>query len=561
MTKRQRLPIIALVGRPNVGKSRLFNRFVGSRKAIVENTPGVTRDRNYGRGKWDHKPFTVIDTGGFEPDSDDILLEQMRVQAQLAVEEADVILFVVDARAGLIPADEQIASILRKSNKRVILVVNKIDTPKLIDLSYEFYALAFEEMFAISAEHGLNFSELADAVTSDFKTEDEDANAHRKFELDNDFGEFTDEYVERFGEYPKGYVPAEEGEEGEFEYADDENYEASDETYDEDVDYGEAEDDADDFNDNAEESDNNTFESDDDADLYEVPATAHEEGALEARVLTETISIAVCGKPNTGKSTLINRLLGYKRLLTADIAGTTRDTIDTELEGKDGQQYLLIDTAGIRRKCTISQRIEKFSIVKALDAVERADVVLIVVDARQGATDQDLKIAQIAVEKGCAIAVLLNKWDLIEAKTDQTAKEYIKAAKEKFSFIDHVPIFTISALTGTRTHKILDIAKKLYIQASVRVPTGELNRVFRRILASHNPPTVGSRSLKFYFAQQVAIRPPTFVIQANAPEIIPTDYKRYIMNQLRAFYGFEGTPIRVMFKKPAGRRKWTDRRG
>lgn len=552
MTKRQRLPIIALVGRPNVGKSRLFNRFVGSRKAIVENTPGVTRDRNYANGKWDHKPFTIIDTGGFEPDSNDVLLEQMRVQAQLAVEEADVIIFVVDARAGLIPADWQIADILRKSSKRIILAVNKIDTPKLIDLSYEFYELALDEMYPISAEHGLNFSDFADAVTRDFKSEDDNNNTHHKFQLDNDFAEFTDEYVERFGEYPKGYMPAEnDDEDGDYEY-DDEN-----DNFDDENDH-----DADSYTEEEEEELNraHTFESEDDAELYEVPSTARDEHALEDRVLTETIAIAVCGKPNTGKSTLINRLLGYKRLLTADIAGTTRDTIDTELEGKDGQQYLLIDTAGIRRKSTISQRIEKFSIVKALDAVERADVVLIVVDARIGATDQDLKIAQIAVEKGCAIAVLLNKWDLIEAKTDQTAKEYINAAKEKFSFIDHVPIFTISALTGTRTHKVLDIAKKLYIQASVRVPTGELNRVFRRIIAQHTPPIVGSRSIKFYFAQQVAIRPPTFVIQANAPEIIPMDYKRFIVNQFRAYYGFEGTPIRIMFKKPAGRRKWTEKR-
>ena len=546
MSKRQRLPVIALVGRPNVGKSRLFNRFVGSRKAIVENTPGVTRDRNYGSNKWNNHPFTIIDTGGFEPDSTDVLLEQMRIQAQLAVEEADVIIFVVDARAGLLPADWQIAEILRKSGKRTILAVNKIDQPKLMELSFEFYELAFEELFAISAEHGLGFEDLADAVTADFPTVNEDDNNRHKFKLDNDFGEFTEEYVEQFGEYPKGYEPSEEDEET----ADDEDYDEDfDEDFDEDSEYSDEEEEA--------LQRAHTFETEDDAELYEVPSTAKDEHALEDRVLQETIAIAVCGKPNTGKSTLINRLLGYQRLLTADIAGTTRDTIDAELEGKDGQQYLLIDTAGIRRKSTISQRIEKFSIIKALDAVERADVVLIVVDARFGVTDQDLKIASIAVEKGCAIAVLLNKWDLIEQKTDQTATEYIKEAREKFSFIDHIPIFTISALTGTRTHKILDIAKKLYLQASMRVPTGELNRVFRRILAQHNPPMVGSRTLKFYFAQQVAIRPPTFVIQANAPEIIPTDYKRYIMNQIRAYYGFAGTPIRIMFKKPAGRRKWT----
>lgn len=558
MSKRQRLPVIALVGRPNVGKSRLFNRFVGSRKAIVENTPGVTRDRNYGTGKWNSRPFTIIDTGGFEPDSTDVLLEQMRLQAQLAVEEADVILFVVDSRAGLLPADWQIAEILRKSGKRTILTVNKIDQPKLIELSYEFYELAFEELFAVSAEHGLGFEDLAEAATQDFPTVSAKDKSRPSFKVDNDFAEFAEEYLEQFGEYPRGYVALEDGEDDDDAWYDDNTGEDDGDARMDDRDAVDTEEsgasDEEDILPRA-----HIFETEDDAELYEVPCTARDEHALEDRVLQETIAIAVCGKPNTGKSTLINRLLGYQRLLTADIAGTTRDTIDTELEGKDGQPYLLIDTAGIRRKSTISQRIEKFSIVKALDAVERADVVLIVVDARTGVTDQDLKIASIAVEKGCALAVLLNKWDLIEQKTDQTAMAYIKAAREKFSFMEHIPIFTISALTGTRTHKILDIAKKLYLQASTRIPTGELNRVFRRILSQHTPPLVGSRTLKFYFIQQVAIRPPTFVIQSNAPECVPTDYKRYIINQIRAYYGFAGTPIRILYKKPAGRRKWTPR--
>ena len=542
---KERLPIVALVGRPNVGKSRLFNRFVGSRMAIVENTPGVTRDRNYGTARWNHCKFTVIDTGGFEPDSTDVLLEQMRVQAQLAMEEADVILFLVDARAGLLPIDQQIADILRKSNKRIILVVNKVDQHKLISLSYEFYELAFEEMLAVSAEHGLNFDDLVETVTRDFPRNDTEENRRAKFEIDDDFAEFTEEYIEELGEYPHGYFEDESDESGDIH--DTQEMDAlSDEMIEGEEDFGEEE-----------EVDGGVyFETREDAELYEVPATASYTEGLADRVLSETIYIAVLGKPNTGKSTLINRLLGYQRLLTADIAGTTRDTIDSELEGPDGQQYVLIDTAGIRKKSAISQRIEKFSIVKALDAVERADVVLLVIDAQNGVTDQDLKIAGLAIERGCSLAVLINKWDKIEAKTDRTAKEYIDEAREKLSFVEGVPIFTISALTGQRTHKILDIAKKLYTTSSTRVPTGELNRVFRRILGQHTPPTVGSRNLKFYFAQQVAIRPPTFVIQANAPEIIPTDYKRYITNQIRAYYGFEGTPIRVLFKKPAGRRRW-----
>lgn len=537
---KERLPIVALVGRPNVGKSRLFNRFVRSRMAIVENTPGVTRDRNYGTAHWNDCKFTVIDTGGFEPESTDILLEQMRVQAQLAVEEADVILFVVDARAGLLPADQQIAEILRRSNKRIILCVNKIDQHKLIELSYEFYELAFDEMLPISAEHGLNWDELIDMVTQDFDKNDDAKDRRAKFVIDNDFAEFTEEYVQEFGEYPKGYVPPED----EDELSAEDLFEDDDEEYDEELE------------DTEDSETDDDSQASDEPELYEVPATQYDEAALAERVLSETIYIAVLGKPNTGKSTLINRLLGYKRLLTADIAGTTRDTIDSDLEGPDGQQYVLIDTAGIRKKSAVSQRIEKFSIVKALDAVERADVVLLVVDAQIGVTEQDLKIASLAIDRGCAIAVLLNKWDAIADKTDQSASEYIKAARERMSFIDHVPVFTISALTGQRTHKILDIAKKLYTTASSRVSTGELNRVFRRILEQHTPPTVGSRNLRFYFAQQVAIRPPTFVLQCNAPEIVPTDYKRYLINQIRAYYGFEGTPIKVLFKKPAGRRKW-----
>lgn len=541
---KERLPIVALVGRPNVGKSRLFNRFVRSRKAIVENTPGVTRDRNYGTAHWNDSRFTVIDTGGFEPESTDILLEQMRVQAQLAVEEADVILFVVDARSGLLPADQQIAEILRRSDKRLILVVNKIDQPKLLELSYDFYELAFDEMLAVSAEHGLNFFELVESVTRDFPKNDVEQEKRARFELDNDFAEFTEEYAEELGYYPNGYIPDDNSEESAFDTSENEY----DDTDVEDSSFGK-----DDL------KNEELYETEEDADLYETPSVANDEAALAERVSHETIYIAVLGKPNTGKSTLINRLLGYQRLLTADIAGTTRDTIDSELEGQDGQQYVLIDTAGIRRKSMISQRIEKFSIVKALDAVERADVVLLIVDAQTGVTEQDLKIASLAIERGCAIAVLLNKWDVIENKTDKTASDYISAARERLSFIDHVPVFTISAKTGQRTHKILDIAKKLYTTASSRVSTGELNRVFRRILEQHNPPTVGSRNLKFYFAQQVAIRPPTFVFQCNAPEIVPTDYKRYLMNQIRAYYGFEGTPIKILFKKPAGRRKWEKR--
>ena len=515
------LPIVALVGRPNVGKSRLFNRFVGKPQAIVENTPGVTRDRNYGEASWERRHFMVIDTGGFEPESKDVLLEQMRDQAQLAVEEASVILFVVDGRAGVLPADLQIADILRKTKKRVILVINKVDQPKLEHLSYEFYELAFPEQISISAEHGYQFGELADAVIRDMEAEPEEESSEEEEEFPDDQ---TDEQAWDEDTSEEEEMAPEDGDE--------------------------SEDGEDDWSDEGEDEDEENVRF-----VSGSPVVDPRE-ALEAQVLNETICIAVLGKPNTGKSTLINRLLGYQRLLTADIAGTTRDTIDSPLTDKDGQRYVLVDTAGIRRKHTISQRIEKFSIIKALDAVERADVALLVVDANVGLTDQDLVIASICMEKGCALAVLLNKWDAVSDKTEHPADERIKDAKEKLSFCNNVPIITMSALTGMRTHKILSIAKKLYVDASMRIKTGELNRAFKEILLQHSPPLVGTRTLKFYYIQQVSIRPPTFVIQSNAPELIPTDYKRYITNKIRQFYGFAGSPLRIIFRRPAGRRKW-----
>jgi GTP-binding protein len=497
--------------------------------AIVENTPGVTRDRNYAKSAWGAKRFSIIDTGGFEPDSQDVLLEQMRVQAQLALEEADVILFVVDARSGVLPPDRQIAEILRRSSKRVILCVNKIDQAQHEMLSYEFYELAFEEQFSVSAEHGYGFGELADAVTRDFEEDEED----EVFEED-------------------GFALSDSGEEIE-ENQGEEDFEDDDEGGGDDYAVGEE---SDSFSAN---TDPYYKHYDEELAIYEVPQSVNYTDAIIDKIKDECIHIAVLGKPNTGKSTLINRLLGYQRLLTADIAGTTRDTIDSELTDEEGQNFVLIDTAGIRRKSSISHRIEKFSVIKALDAVERADVVILVVDAREGLTDQDLKIAAIAIDKGCALCVVLNKWDAIENKDDATATEYIKAAREKISFFEHAPIFTMSALTGQRAHRILAIAKKLYLNASIRIPTGELNRVFQRILQQHSPPTVGVKNLRFYFIQHVAIRPPTFVMQCNAPTLVPEDYKRYLLNQIRAFYGFAGSPIRIILRKPAGRRKWQKR--
>ncbi len=514
--RHRRMPTVAIVGRPNVGKSRLFNRFIRKRSALVEDTPGVTRDRNYSTTVWEQRRFRVIDTGGFEPDSPDLLLEQMREQAQLAIEEADIIILVVDSRTGLLPTDEQIADMLRRSGKRVILAVNKIDAPRRLDDFYDFASLGFEESFPISAEHGVNFDDLVDAVIRDMVPEEEPAPSEA-LPLDQDSDDGSD---------------ADAGDDDAL--ADDPDFDPS---------------------------------QDDDLEGDAGPEQAWPENALDALppedpeelLRNACIQVAIVGKPNTGKSTLINRLVGSDRLLTAEIAGTTRDAIDTELWTPDERCYILIDTAGIRRKRSITARLEKFSVVKALDAVERADVVLLTIDATTGPTDQDLRIAGLAIDNGRALGILLNKWDLVTDKDSQSAPEAIKRLRQAMPFCDHAPVMTISGLTGQRTHKILNLVDKLYVEGSKRVPTGELNRVFERIIHDHSPPTVGSRIVKMYFAAQVAVRPPTFLIQTNAPEIVPASYKRYLSNQFRAYYGFEGSPLRLIFRRPAGRRRWKQR--
>lgn len=455
---RARLPVIAIVGRPNVGKSRLFNRVIGRREAIVEDTPGVTRDRNYGRGEWYGRPFTVIDTGGFEPESEDRLLEQMREQARLAMEEADAIVFVVDARAGLLPTDEQIAVQLRQTRKPVYVAANKLDTYELFAQAAEFYALGFEHVFALSAEHGPGFDDLMDAVT------------------------------EFFPRVEPGAGGAESGE----------------------------------------------------------------------------ISIAVVGKPNAGKSTLINKLLGAERLLTSNIPGTTRDAIDSMLERVDPEsgevrQYCVIDTAGMRRKRAISQQLEKYSVIQAVKSLDRADVALLIIDATEGVSDQDAKIARLAMDRGCAMAILLNKWDAIEGKGSSTATEYRKAVAEALSFCDFAPVITVSALSGQRVHKVLDLVDRLYAAARVRVPTAELNRELQRMVSRHHAPMGRHRPVRFYYMSQVAVAPPTFVIQVNNPADVPDGYRRYLMNQMRELYGFEGSPVRLILRKPAGRHRWDEK--
>ncbi|MCD7905561.1 MAG: ribosome biogenesis GTPase Der [Clostridiales bacterium] len=426
-------PIVAIVGRPNVGKSTLFNRIAGERISIVEDTPGVTRDRIYAEGEWLKYKFTMIDTGGLEPESDDFMLKRMYEQAQIAIDLADVIVFVTDVRTGVTDADFQVANILRKAKKPVVLAVNKVDDLRKFSMDvYEFYELGLGDPFGISASQPMGLGDLLDEVVSHFKGD----------------GEYEEEDV---------------------------------------------------------------------------------------------IKVAVVGKPNAGKSSLINKILGEERVIVSDIAGTTRDAIDTSYE-KDGRKYVFIDTAGIRRKSKIKENIERYSIIRAVAAVERCDVCIILIDANEGVTDQDTKIAGIAHEagKGCIIAV--NKWDSIE-KDGKTINKFTKDIDFELKYMLYAPKIFISALTGQRVHKLFGLINDVYDSNSKRIQTGILNDVLTEALAMNQPPAEKGRQLKIYYMTQVSVKPPTFVIFVNNTELLHFSYKRYIENQLRDAFGFTGTPI------------------
>lgn len=432
------LPLIAIVGRPNVGKSRLFNRMTGTRFAIVEDMPGVTRDRQYGEGRWDNRGFQVVDTGGFEPDSPDELLRQMREQAELAIHEADIVFFVMDARAGITPADRDIAQMLRAVNRPLYVIANKIDAESQHGNVAEFYELGFSDVFAVSAEHGYGFTDLMDEVS----------------------------------EHLPEWTPRPEND--------------------------------------------------------------------------ERIHIAVVGRPNAGKSTLINRLLGEDRLLTSDIPGTTRDSVNTLLRQGD-REYLIIDTAGIRRKKRIHETVEKYSVVQAFKALDRADVAIIMLDATQPVASQDQRIAGLARDKGCAIIFVLNKWDLIE-KDHRTADEYIQRLRDAFLFATWAPVVTVSAKTGQRVHKMLGLVNDVFDEYSRRISTADANRFLESALRRRSPPQKGNRRLKFYYASQVAQRPPTFMFSVNNPTMVHFSYERFLMNGLRETFGFRGTPIKIFYR-------------
>ncbi|HMM31447.1 MAG TPA: ribosome biogenesis GTPase Der [Clostridia bacterium] len=432
-------PIVAVVGRPNVGKSTFFNKIVGRRIAIVEDTPGVTRDRIYGDAQWLTHEFTLIDTGGIEPLKDDIISAQMRRQAELAIETADVILFLVDGREGITAADEDVAELLRRSKKPVILVVNKVDSTKFEDSVYDFYSLGIGETFTISAEQGLGLGDLLDEVVKHFD-----------------------------------------------QTAGDEQEDAT--------------------------------------------------------------KIAVVGRPNVGKSSLVNALLGQERTIVSDIPGTTRDAIDSPFTF-NGENYILIDTAGIRRKRAIEdESIERYSVIRSLAAVRRADVVLIVVDAAEGMSEQDVRIAGYVHEEGKASVLIVNKWDKIEKDT-HTMHEFEKKLASDLAFMDYVPMLFISAKTGQRVHKVLETAKLAYAQNCTRVKTGTLNDVVAEAVSANEPPSDKGRRLKIYYATQADIKPPTFVLFVNDPEIMHFSYKRYLENFFRKSFGLTATPLRTLVRK------------
>lgn len=434
------LPIVAVVGRPNVGKSTLFNKLVGKRLSIVEDTPGVTRDRIYSECEWRSRKFMVVDTGGIEPDSEDVILSQMRRQAELAIQRADVILFLTDLRSGVTASDYEVAAMLRKSGKPIILCVNKCDSigeppPEF----YEFYSLSLGDPIPISAAHGHGSGDMLDEI---FK-----------------------------------YFP-----------------ENTDETYDE-----------------------------------------------------EYVKVAVIGKPNVGKSSLINRIAGEERVIVSDIAGTTRDATDTIVENEHGK-YVFIDTAGIRKKSKVLEKIEHYSVLRAYMAVDRSDVCVILIDASVGFTEQDSKVAGYAHEQGKACIVAINKWDVVE-KDSKTMDEFTNKLKEDFSFMSYVPFIFISAKTGQRVEKLFDMINDVFRQNSMRVSTGMLNDVLAYATTRVQPPSDKGRRLKIYYMTQPSAKPPTFVIFVNRADLFHFSYQRYLENQIRQTFGLEGTPVRFIIRE------------
>lgn len=504
-------PLVAIVGRPNVGKSTLFNRLARRRIALVEDIPGVTRDRHYWDVECEGRFITIIDTGGFVPGEKDSLLQQVREQAQLAVEECDVIVFVTDARAGLTTADQEVATYLRQSGKPVVVAANKLDSgSQLVQAhSAEFFRMGLGEVFPISAEHGLGVGAMMEVVVGKLPPMDDEELAAKAFaETEND-------------------TPAEEMDETAFGYVPEEDEDAEDPL--EDGDEGSA--------------------------RGEAPAaTPIAEGGAQQEDEEEErpIRIAIIGRPNVGKSTLVNALLKQKRVVASEVPGTTRDPIDSELVYKN-RQVVLTDTAGIRRKKTIAHRLEKFSVVAALKSMERSDVAVLLMDATEPAVDQDAKLAGLAEEKGRALVIVVNKWDLIT--TDERKQELFREElKYALKFVHYAPIVFTSALTGSKVEKVLELAVELADQFRYRSPTPQLNRLLKSLEDGHPAPIVGRGPLRVYYMAQVGTAPPTFAITCNRPEGVPDMYRRYLTNQLRKTFDLR-VPIRLLFRERPGQQK------
>ncbi len=431
-------PIVAVVGRPNVGKSTFFNKIVGRRVSIVEDTPGVTRDRIYAEAEWNGIKFDLIDTGGIEPDSKDIILSQMREQAQMAMDMADVILFIVDGKDGITTADEEVATMLRRTGKKIILLVNKIDNPRKIpDNFYDFYALGLGEPIPISSVNMLNLGDVLDDIVKSF------------------------------------------------------------------------------------------------------PDKKYEE--------TDDIKVSVIGKPNVGKSSLINALVNDNRVIVSPIAGTTRDAIDTPFEW-EGNKYLLIDTAGIRRKSKVNEDIERYSVIRSIAAIERCDVCLVLIDAEEGLTEQDKKIAGEAHEAGKGIVVVVNKWDLVHKETN-TMRDYRRKIESELLFMSYAPVIFISALKKERLAEVMAMVKFVAEKRALRVPTGQLNSLIADAVLMNQPPADKGKRLKVYYATQIGVKPPLFAFSINDRELMHFSYARYLENKIRAAFGFEGTSIKFLFRE------------
>ncbi len=431
-------PIVAIVGRPNVGKSTLFNKIAGKRISIVEDTPGITRDRIFAEAEWVGASFYIIDTGGIEPYSEDIIMVQMQRQAEIAIETADVIIFVVDGQEGINPTDLEVADILRKADKPVVLACNKIDAPKYKDNIFEFYNLGMGDPMAVSAGQSLGIGDLLDEVIKGFPKEGEDI-------------------------------------------------------YD---------------------------------DL--------------------TIKVAVVGKPNVGKSSIINSILGEDRVIVSNVPGTTRDAIDTFLK-KGQQEYVIIDTAGIRRKSKISEAVERYSVIRAFTAIERADICLLVIDAQEGISEQDSKIAGFIHEQGKGVLIIVNKWDLI-IKDNKSVNTYKTDLLRVLPFMAYAPVVFVSAKTGQRIPKILDMVDYVSTQHALRIQTGVLNDIINEAVLMNQPSISGGRRLNIYYGTQVSVKPPTFVIFVNDPSLMHFSYERYLENNIRKSFGFDGTPIRIIIR-------------